>query len=80
MRHKYGITRADFDALLANQRGVCAICKGPHVGVGKRFHIDHCHNSNEVRGLLCGNCNTAIGLLGDDPERIERAAAYVRRC
>ncbi len=79
MIRKYGITLADFDALLASQGGACAICKGQPNGPGGRFHVDHCHESNKVRGLLCGRCNTAIGLLGDDPERIEKAAVYLRR-
>lgn len=79
MRHKYGITMADFEALLAKQGGVCAICAGEHRGVGKRLHIDHCHESGKIRGLLCSPCNTAIGLLDDDPARAESAAAYLRR-
>lgn len=79
MLRKYGITREGYDRLLEEQDGVCAICRGPRRGPGATFHVDHCHSSNRVRGLLCGPCNTAIGLLGDDPERLERAAAYLRR-
>lgn len=79
MIRKYGITMADFDALLESQGGVCAICKGNHNGPGARFHVDHCHNSAKVRGLLCGRCNTAIGLLQDSPEIADAAAAYLRR-
>lgn len=79
MLRKYGISAAEFDQMLEEQGGVCAICAGPRSGPGNRFHVDHCHDSNKVRGLLCGNCNTAIGLLGDDPERAEKAAAYLRR-
>lgn len=79
MMRAYGLTMADFDALLAKQDGVCAICRGVPNGPGKRFHVDHCHKSSKVRGLLCGKCNTAIGLLNDDPERAESAAAYLRR-
>ena len=79
MHRKYGITKADFDLLLVQQGGVCAICGGDRSGPGQRFHVDHCHDSGKVRGLLCGNCNTAIGLLGDDPERADKAAAYLRR-
>lgn len=76
---KYGMTWADFTDLLEQQDGVCAICRGLPNGPGTRLHIDHCHNSDKVRGLLCGKCNTAIGLLDDDPARAESAAAYLRR-
>ena len=79
MMRAYGLTMADFEALLAQQGGTCAICGGGRSGPGSRFHVDHCHATGRVRGLLCGNCNTAIGLLGDDPERAEKAAAYLRR-
>ena len=79
MLRAYGLTMAAFATLLESQGGVCAICQGPPNGPGKRFHVDHCHDSNKVRGLLCGKCNTAIGLLDDDPVRAESAAAYLRR-
>lgn len=78
MVRKYGLTMADFNVLLEKQGGVCAICKGQPNGPGARFHVDHCHNSKKVRGLLCGKCNTAIGLLNDSPELAESAAAYLR--
>ena len=79
MVRKYGIDMAQFNELLEAQGGVCAICHGLPNGPGRRFHIDHCHDSKKVRGLLCGKCNTAIGLLNDDPQRAESAAAYLRR-
>src|SRR3546814_8498245 len=75
---KYGITMSEFEAMLERQGRVCAICHGQPNGPGKRFHVDHCHNSSKVRGLLCGKCNTAIGLLNDDPQLAESAAAYLR--
>jgi hypothetical protein len=79
LRRVYGITRDELAAMIAAQDGKCAICHGAPNGAGDRLHIDHCHNTNKVRGLLCSRCNTAIGLLGDDPERAESAAAYLRR-
>jgi hypothetical protein len=79
MRRAYGIGQAEFDALLQSQGGRCAICRGGPNGPGKRLHVDHCHSGNGVRGLLCGKCNTAIGLLDDDPDRAEAVAAYLRR-
>jgi hypothetical protein len=79
MVRKYGITMAEFEERLVQQGGVCAICAGPPNGPGVRFHVDHDHKTKKVRGLLCARCNTAIGLLNDDPERAERATAYLRR-
>lgn len=76
---EYGIDRNEYDRLLLEQGGVCAICGGDRNGPGKRFHIDHCHNSSKVRGLLCGKCNTAVGLLDDDPDRAEALARYLRK-
>lgn len=78
MRRAYGMTQADYDDRLKAQGGVCAICGGGPNGPGGRLHIDHCHNSSKVRGLLCGKCNTAVGLLDDDPARAEALARYLR--
>jgi hypothetical protein len=44
----------------------------------KRFAVDHCHTSGKIRGLLCTNCNTAIGLLKDDPNALQRAIDWVK--
>jgi hypothetical protein len=77
--HKFGITQAELDVMLEAQNSLCAICGNGHVGVGTRLHIDHCHDTGRIRGLLCGKCNTAVGLLDDSPERAEQLAAYLRR-
>lgn len=78
---KYGMDRAAFDDLLAGQGGACALCastqKGFNSGVG--LHIDHCHETGRVRGLLCGDCNTALGRFGDNPALLRRAAEYLER-
>ncbi len=79
LKYSYGITRAELEEMDVAQSGLCLICKGGPNGPGSRLHVDHCHNSNKVRGLLCGKCNTAVGLLDDDPERAEALAQYLRR-
>lgn len=73
---KYGLREDDYDRMLAKQNGVCAICYGPQQG-SKPFCVDHCHSTNIVRGLLCGKCNSGIGMLCDDPVRMINAAKYV---
>lgn len=79
----YGITLAEYNQLLEAQGGVCAICGRPErrVKFGKvmPLHIDHCHEARRVRGLLCHACNSAIGLLGEDPERLGKAIGYLRK-
>ncbi|MFE0101161.1 endonuclease VII domain-containing protein [Streptomyces sp. NPDC059009] len=77
---KYGITLEEYEAMQERQNNVCAICEGPPRGRGAdkgRFHVDHCHATGKVRGLLCSPCNTAIGLLEDDAKRAMRVAQYL---
>lgn len=65
VRLKYGITVEDYDLMLAEQGGVCKICKRPETSVrnGKvrRMPVDHDHDTGEVRGLLCMLCNSRLG-------------------
>ena len=73
--------------MVEEQGGLCAICKQPPRGRpngGARedldvasFHVDHCHTTGRVRKLLCGNCNTLIGLSGEDPKVLRAAADYL---
>lgn len=62
---KYGLTPESYAELLDAQGGVCAICERPPPGE-RMLAVDHDHDTGEVRGLLCSNCNTALGLLGDN--------------
>jgi|SRR6266702_2133022 len=76
----YGLTEADWDRLIKRQGNRCAVCRTDRPGGrGERWHIDHDHVTGQVRGLLCGRCNSAIGLLQDDPEIIKAAARYVTK-
>ncbi len=75
LRRAYGITIAERDALLARQGGGCAICKKPVVfgrGFSDAGHVDHCHETGKVRGILCARCNSALGKLGDSVESIRK--------
>jgi hypothetical protein len=60
----YGLTVHEFDAILARQGNACGICRRSFRGTP---HIDHCHLTGWVRGLLCGGCNTGLGSFGDNP-------------
>lgn len=73
----YGLTKERFIDFYNRQGGKCAICRVPALELIKGLYVDHCHESNEVRGLLCGNCNTAIGHLGDKSGDVERALKYL---
>lgn len=76
---QYGITPDRFDAMLAEQNGGCAICRATVADTrGYRPHVDHCHDTGAVRGLLCGRCNRAIGMMDDDANLLDAAAAYLR--
>lgn len=68
----YGVMAHDVRTLQEKQQGLCAICLKD-----RKLHVDHEHSTGRVRGLLCGPCNRALGMLEDDPQRIMRAAAYV---
>ena len=85
LRRSYGITLDEYEALVASQRGKCAICDRTPDN-GGALHIDHDHGccpgrstscGKCIRGLLCSPCNTALGLLGDDPARLWTAMAYL---
>lgn len=78
LKRKYGMTLEQYDEMLAAQGGVCAICGGPHVGTGGRYHVDHDHDTGKVRGLLCGPCNTGLGQFKDSSLVMEKAMAYLR--
>ena len=75
----YGITIAEYDALVIAQGGVCAICKTSpsekknHVGL----YVDHNHTTGKVRGLLCRDCNSALGLFQDSQDVLKAAISYL---
>ena len=78
LKNAYGITPEKYDEMLAAQGGVCAICKSEDTKhKSDKFNIDHNHTTGEVRGLLCGSCNTALGLFGDSVDTLMSAAAYL---
>lgn len=75
----YGITLQDYQNILRNQKYSCAICFSEKNDLGRYFSVDHCHNTKQVRGLLCNRCNRAIGLLKDDISLLRNAIKYLEK-
>lgn len=84
MRRKYGLSMERYQELLQEQGGVCAICgrverRRTKFGEVWGLVVDHDHETGELRGLLCGDCNVAIGMFGDDPGRLLNGVVYLER-
>lgn len=77
-QYAYGLTEAEYGAMWAGQRGLCAICN-KKLKSGGSTHIDHCHDTGIVRGLLCRECNIGLGYFRDSPETLREAAKYVEK-
>ncbi len=79
----YGLDQEQYQRLLHEQQGRCAICRQPEryvdsrTGEPRRLAVDHSHASGQVRGLLCGACNRGVGQFQDNPDLLRRAADYL---
>jgi hypothetical protein len=83
LRRDYGITQADYDRMYAEQEGKCAICL-KHFDLHassryKKLYVDHAHDMDKVRGLVCMKCNMAIGNFEDSHDNCLRAAQYLMK-
>lgn len=76
MLKKYGLTIEEYETLFAKQGYRCAICRKVPTPQ-QRMCVDHCHETQVVRGILCTSCNRGVGLLGDDPASVKRALEYL---
>lgn len=79
LQRRYGITIEQFGAIIDAQRGRCALCEEPLKLGTKSVHVDHCHETGKVRGVLCARCNLGIGRFGDNIRGLERAIEYLKR-
>lgn len=75
LKSLFGLTPEEWQKINDSQGGVCAICKGVS---DKALCVDHSHKTGKVRGLLCGKCNRALGLLQDSPEITLSATEYLK--
>jgi hypothetical protein len=83
---RYGLSIVDYENLKLIQESKCAICgyepeddSENHESWTKRLVVDHCHDSNRVRGLLCNGCNVGLGSFKDDPDLLVNAAVYLNK-
>lgn len=74
LQHRYGITEADYDAMLEAQGGLCAVCEEQPA-----VHVDHDHLFGNVRGLTCFNCNGGLGQFKDRVDIMRKAIDYLER-
>ena len=75
LKEIYGISLTAYNTMYDKQKGVCKICHEPS---NKTFAVDHCHTTGEVRGLLCSPCNTSLGLMKDNIQRLSNAIEYLK--
>lgn len=73
--NRYGLSESEYNDLIDSQASLCAICQEPVSYYGA--HIDHCHSTNRVRGLLCGKCNRGLGMFNDNTELLNKAKEYL---
>jgi hypothetical protein len=79
LKKKFGITLQQYEDMLQSQNFGCAICQLQWSrSMDIRFHVDHNHSTGTVRGILCSNCNTALGLLKENESIFHRALQYLK--
>ena len=82
LRTAYGLSQEDFEGMLERQGGLCDICGTPlrnpfNSSIGERQAVDHCHESGNVRAILCMACNSGLGHFKDSPVILEKAIKYL---
>lgn len=73
----YGITIEQYNSMWSSQNYCCAICGVNEVKSTKHWHLDHCHSTSKVRGILCQNCNVMLGYARDNPIILQSAIGYL---
>lgn len=74
LKRKYNMTISDYNKMYDEQNGECNICNKP----SNNLHVDHCHTTGKVRGLLCVNCNQLLGKAFDNPDILNQAIDYLK--
>lgn len=74
---KRGITIEQYFDMLGAQGGKCKICRRGNTGTKAQWHIDHCHSTGKVRGLLCHHCNAGLGHVQDNVDVLKAMISYL---
>lgn len=80
LKKNFGITLEDYEEMLEAQAHGCAICGREDDDQGRNLHVDHCHATGAIRGLLCTPCNQSLGKMSDSPDLLRLAATYLEGC
>jgi len=85
VKKKFGLSSEEYSQLLFESNGVCAICHKPELKIDYRtgkvlnLSVDHNHDTGKVRGMLCMDCNRALGMFQDSPELLINAISYLQK-
>jgi hypothetical protein len=79
LQRYYSITLEEYEDLLIDQLGVCAICRKRNKDNSRLLAVDHCHETGKVRQLLCSKCNMGLGMFNDDPNLLLEAMKYLEK-
>lgn len=79
LKKNYGLSLEDYMNLYVSQNGRCAICKEPENTFKRKLHVDHCHKTGTIRGLLCTRCNPGLGYFQDSLVLLEAACEYLKK-
>lgn len=79
LKSLWGLSRIQYEQMFTDQHNMCLICKTNIAPFDFNSHVDHCHTSGEIRGILCGHCNRGIGCFLDNPAFLRSAALYLER-
>lgn len=78
LRRMFHLSIEDYELMLKQQNNVCKICKQPEMAFNRiKLTVDHCHKTGKIRGLLCGRCNTMIGMAKDSLSILKAAIEYL---
>lgn len=79
LKYRYNLSLFEYEQLLEQQGYACAICGKDSREMTYHLHVDHCHSSGEVRGLLCAPCNVYLGYIRDNSDILQKAVSYLER-